>query len=578
MIGKTNALFLAGEKPKDKYETLVINFKVSEGDINKIKNAMAVISYDKINKTVSFNEGTASIQIPAGKIYIITFTTIDGFTTPSSQSFTAVADNNRVVNATYVSSSIVGKCENVTISLSVSDNLPISSLKGASINVTYDSVNNKYIFDGTNNITFKIPEGAKYTISFNDFDGFDHVESQTFTSVGDNSRVVKATYYKTKVNFETVIIEFARSDEQDVSSLSGAVVQVEYGSIKNNYTFDGKNNIKFHVTNGYNYIVKFFFLGGFKAPEELRYKAEAGKTRVIPAVYTKVEGGFEDVVVDFNAIGGKKEDLYGVTFNVRYGDNQESYTYNGEKITFRVPQDVTYFLSFIMILGYDEPLEKSFVAVSGYTRNISVDYTKKQHSNSKVYIIKDNGEEYTKEDWDPYWNDSVLGILVLNDNNHNFIISPNFIDFDVSQWGTQGELIENIVTSNSGQKASEDLNGENNTNEIISQSTTDDNAAKKCRDYIFKNGKKGYLGSLGEWKLAYEHFQEINNCLEAAGCEPLLIDPSQVESSKANLPIWTSTQHSSSHAWSWWWKDSPEGKPAYFGKVNKYWVRPLCKY
>ena len=90
--------------------------------------------------------------------------------------------------------------------------------------------------------------------------------------------------------------------------------------------------------------------------------------------------------------------------------------------------------------------------------------------------------------------------------------------------------------------AIQDYNGEANTDKIIAQlGTGQAPAAEYCRNYTFKNGKKGYLWSLGESQDAIKNKSLIDEAMSAIGGEALEYD------------YWTSTLATTTYVWIQHW-------------------------
>ena len=108
------------------------------------------------------------------------------------------------------------------------------------------------------------------------------------------------------------------------------------------------------------------------------------------------------------------------------------------------------------------------------------------------------------------------------------------------QWGGYGATISGIVTTTNSITAKTDYAGETNTDKIIAQLDAGNApAAEYCRNFTFKNGKKGYLWSLGEALDAYNNKSAINKAMSKIGGTPMATD---------NY-FWTSTQYSNNYAW-----------------------------
>ena len=132
------------------------------------------------------------------------------------------------------------------------------------------------------------------------------------------------------------------------------------------------------------------------------------------------------------------------------------------------------------------------------------------------------------------------------------------------QWGGYGTAISGIVTSTDHVTAKKDYAGELNTDKIIAKLGTNKfNAALECRNITFKNGKRGYLWSLGEAKDAYNNKAEINVAISKIGGDAIDTD----------YYLWTSTQGSQYTAYGMYWSN---GYVDDLDKDNGNYVRAVC--
>lgn len=108
-------------------------------------------------------------------------------------------------------------------------------------------------------------------------------------------------------------------------------------------------------------------------------------------------------------------------------------------------------------------------------------------------------------------------------------------------WGGYGITVPGIVTSEDTTKAQKDYAGESNTNKIQAALTDKglplSPAVDYCRNYTFKNGKKGYLWAGGEAMDACANQKAINVAMDKIGGIYMTDN------------FWTSTQANDSKAW-----------------------------
>lgn len=177
-----------------------------------------------------------------------------------------------------------------------------------------------------------------------------------------------------------------------------------------------------------------------------------------------------------------------------------------------------------------------------------------------IYIYDKNGDYFTKEQWTAAGkvNADAIGVGVVTDSAQ-FIISTTENSSN-PQWGGYG-TISNIVTTTDAATAKKDYLGSGNTDKIIAQlGSGNAPAADYCRGVTFKHGKKGYLGSLGEWQEAYNNKAEIDACMSLIGGTAI----------NTSYYHWTSTQYSSDTSWGLNWSD---GSVSFSNKKLNYRVR-----
>lgn len=161
-----------------------------------------------------------------------------------------------------------------------------------------------------------------------------------------------------------------------------------------------------------------------------------------------------------------------------------------------------------------------------------------------IYILKTDNKLYTKEIWKTDWNDEAVGVAVLS-NNCKFVIAPEQNSRKLT-WSKSGayDSVSGVTTTTNTSTAKADYKGVQNSAAIVSKyGNSTDYAAGWCQNYTFKNGKKGYLVSCGEWQEAYNNKSEIDACMSLIGGTVI----------KENDYHWTSTQYNSRYAWPMSW-------------------------
>ena len=154
-----------------------------------------------------------------------------------------------------------------------------------------------------------------------------------------------------------------------------------------------------------------------------------------------------------------------------------------------------------------------------------------------VFIQHIDGSLYTKDEWSAagFSNDAANGVAVV-DELAMFVVAKE--NTSLMTWGVFGKLIEGITTTTNFTAAINDYSGYKNTQYLLADN--DDNAGKACGNYLFPNGQKGYLPSLGELMVISKNFNYIQNCLSIIGTRIYIGDAF----------YWSSTQENATSAWS----------------------------
>lgn len=209
--------------------------------------------------------------------------------------------------------------------------------------------------------------------------------------------------------------------------------------------------------------------------------------------------------------------------------------WDGSPISFTANAKVKIKISVSHVNGYITPNAVEFKTVIGRDEDITLTYTP---ITLGVYIYDTDGHFILPDNWDSTNNSKAVGVYVGTENSQ-FIIAPTY-ENDTRNWGAYG-TVSGIITSDDSVIAKKDYAGEANTNKIIKQLKIEEApAVQYCRNYTFKNGKKGYLWSLGEACEVYNNRIAIDKAM-------IKIGGYSIYSAKADF--WTSTQVSSSQAW-----------------------------
>ncbi|MGO5122566.1 hypothetical protein ACTQ53_09970 [Prevotella sp. Sow4_E9_plate] len=261
------------------------------------------------------------------------------------------------------------------------------------------------------------------------------------------------------------------------------------------------------------------------------------------AVWGEIAGGGGDynetvTVTLKSTVSSSDSKLNGAVVTVKntMTNETQTQTWNGTPLVFKIPSVNTYTVSASSVSGYTTPVELSYTAGVGTSRAVVMTY---KYIYVGVYIYDTDGNFTKPDDWNTANNGKAVGVYVGTENS-KFVISPTYpTSGSGSRWGNNNTTVPEIITTENVNIARKDYAGEENTNKIISKfGATSQIAATYCRNYTFKNGKKGYLWSLGEAYDAFNNIDAIEGALQKIGGDIIELSDH-----------WTSTQHSVNYAW-----------------------------
>ena len=313
--------------------------------------------------------------------------------------------------------------------------------------------------------------------------------------------------------------------------LIGKVVHAKYATEDGQYTWEGET-LTIKIPKYAAYTVELPEVEGYRKPGNFGYTAVGGNTRNITVSYDTelltVTVSCEVASVDLT---GQQVTINGVVYQ----------TPSDRTIVVKIPFGKAYDIVASARAGFDTPKKLSFTA-SQAVRNVPVVYKK---ISLGVFILGTDGNLYSKSEWNQP-NSSAVGVAVLT-NNCKFVIAPTQSGSSLV-WAPHGaqDSVPGVTTTASASDARKDYKGVSNSSAIVSKYRRGTNyAAGWCQNFSFKNGKKGYLGSCGEWKKAYDNKAEINACMSLIGGTNI-----------ASSYCWTSSQHSANGAWMLYWPDN----------------------
>lgn len=244
----------------------------------------------------------------------------------------------------------------------------------------------------------------------------------------------------------------------------------------------------------------------------------------------------ELVTVTVSASAGA---ISGYEIQIIDSDSNVMYTQNTSNATYDIPYGTSYTIKASQVDGYITPPAQTYVATQP-TRNVDVVYGEGKFG---VLIYDIDGKLTNPDDWNTTNNSKAVGVAILTDSCE-FVVAKEDARSSYVEWGGYGTDISTLTNYTYAASATTDFDGVNNTSKIIAaignsnDGYRDGTAAGDCAAYTFPNGQKGYLGAAGEWQIARQNKDALNNALTLIG------GTTMKESAYC-----TSTEYSSGIAW-----------------------------
>ena len=170
-------------------ETLLLNLKSNQSTTDDSLNGLVVhVQYVDEDIELTWQGSELVVEVPLSVTYTVTFPACDGYSTPDTRTFTAIAGNVRNVEGAY-------NTEVVSVALSTDT---AASCVGQTVTIN----GTDHTWQGTA-ISVKIPFGTEYTISVNDLSGYTTPASVTYTA-GQATREVSLQYVELQVSYITI--------------------------------------------------------------------------------------------------------------------------------------------------------------------------------------------------------------------------------------------------------------------------------------------------------------------------------------------------------------------------------------
>lgn len=255
--------------------------------------------------------------------------------------------------------------------------------------------------------------------------------------------------------------------------------------------------------------------------------------------YLKKSDMRETVVIKLVSDKGESDSgLIGATVTVRgKGIVYTKETWQGSPISVKVMCDRDVIIDVSAVKMYAKPKVLKYVPSPLYNREVTFTYKALETGS---FIIDKNDNLYgspTECEEAGLSKTDMIGVLLVT-NNVAIVIAPKII-YNII-WSNESNLIEGCATFPEYLNALKDFAGAANTAAIIRADNDSYIAARRCSDYVFKNGKKGYLMSVGEAKEIAENFYWLGQKLTYIN---------DIDAPSESGKYWTSTQMNANSAW-----------------------------
>ena len=180
-----------------------------------------------------------------------------------------------------------------------------------------------------------------------------------------------------------------------------------------------------------------------------------------------------------------------------------------------------------------------------------------------VYILRTDNRLYTEKMWKKEWNSDAVGVAFIS-NACRFVIAPTESETEL-WWNVDAPTIPGVITTNDWDTARIDYAGVANSTAMIKALGRErSHAAGWCNQYLFKNGKNGYLGACGEWDYVDGYLTDIGYYMSLIGGVEL-----------STFSYWTSTQYDDISAWTYFVGNGYADRYVQYGKALVRAFAPL---
>lgn len=186
-------------------EKAVITLSSNQGSGDAALNGTKVtVKYSDQTQELTWNGTALETKVPVGMAYEVSAGSVNGYTSPQKQSFTAVGGNERQVVFSY-------SCEKITVNVSADDGTDCS---GRTVTVKKTSGSEVLGSGKGPQVIVKVPTGTGYIVSVDSFTGYTKPADQSFTA-NQTSRNVSFVY--AKIKDAGIVFDKSKSDPQNIT-------------------------------------------------------------------------------------------------------------------------------------------------------------------------------------------------------------------------------------------------------------------------------------------------------------------------------------------------------------------------
>ena len=385
-----------------------------------------------------------------------------------------------------------------------------TDINGAIITVKHSSTTKTFTWQG-NTITYIIPAGESYTISYSKINGYSIPTSQTYKAVAGNIRTITATYNTTIV---TVLMEDNQIDYNDIANTTATVNVDEIGNI----TLKSGQTIK--VPTGISCTITWNSLSGYQTPSAQTFTTSG-------ASVTKT-GTYNTQILTVNVSGLSS----GFTITVS-GIGSQTTTSK----TYKIPYGTSYTVSGSTVPNYNKSGDGSYTANSA-SNSVTITYTVL----NGVFIATESGKLITSDVWDN--SETAVGIAIIDDYIKVIVDLNAIVDLNWTDGLVDIEGVPTVV--NQVEAQSQYLDGQTYTNAMLNYNSSGNYAAGACNNQTITFGNqilRGYLGSSGEWyRITRFYSGDIRSVCE-------ILNNYNIYGPYEYIYIWTSVEKSINDVW-----------------------------